>query len=168
MTNKTELLQKLRALALGGVGGEKENASAMLTRLMKKYSITEQELDDEMPEIEEFKYRNKIQRKILLQTIFKVTNSSDMYDFKNRRNTCGAECTKAQKIEIEFLFDFYTQLWEREQKALLTAFIQKHKIFGECEAGGEDKISAEECRKIRALMNGLSDETPVKRLEAAD
>lgn len=35
MSNKTELLQKIRALAERGVGGERENAQEVLSILMK-------------------------------------------------------------------------------------------------------------------------------------
>lgn len=49
MSNKTEVLQKLKALAERGVGGEKANAQALLDKLMAKYDIKE-ELDEGVEE----------------------------------------------------------------------------------------------------------------------
>lgn len=44
--DKTALLKKVRALAEHGVGGEAENAEKLLARMMKKYGISEEELDE--------------------------------------------------------------------------------------------------------------------------
>lgn len=41
----------------------------------------------------------------------------------------AADCTPAEKVEIEYLFDFYKRLWEKEKDAFLAAYIQKHRIF---------------------------------------
>lgn len=40
MTEQKERLKKLYALALRGVGGEKEQAQAILDKLLKKYAMT--------------------------------------------------------------------------------------------------------------------------------
>ena len=49
---KTELLKKLKALSDRGVSGEKENATKLLKKLMKKYGISEEEIQkDEVKEI---------------------------------------------------------------------------------------------------------------------
>ena len=45
--DKTALLKKIRALAEHGVGGEAENAEKLLARMMKKYGISEAELDED-------------------------------------------------------------------------------------------------------------------------
>ena len=49
MTEREELLKRLervKALAERGVGGEKENAEALLKRLMAKYGISEDDIED--------------------------------------------------------------------------------------------------------------------------
>ena len=46
MTEQKERLKKLYALALRGVGGEKEQAQAILDKLLKKYAMTLDDLDD--------------------------------------------------------------------------------------------------------------------------
>ena len=44
---KIEIIQKLKALSDRGVAGEKENATKLLKKLMKKYRITEEDLQEE-------------------------------------------------------------------------------------------------------------------------
>ena len=78
----------------------------------------------------------------------------------------GADCTAAEKVEIEFLFDFYTRLWERERAAFLSAFIQKHRIFAIRDDIEPQEVSREELLKMQALMLGMSDESPVRELPA--
>ena len=49
MTEREELLKRLervKALAERGVGGEKENAEALLKRLMEKYDISDEDIED--------------------------------------------------------------------------------------------------------------------------
>ena len=58
---KKQLLNKLKALAERGVGGEKETAQRKLKKLMKKYDVEEADLSDEKKENFEFKYKNKFE-----------------------------------------------------------------------------------------------------------
>lgn len=172
MTDQKERLKKLYALAMRGVGGEKVQAQAILEKLLKKYAITLDELDEETVEYYELEYHGKEQESLLKQTIYKITD--DKNSFYNLRYTysgrkcktrLGIHCTAAQKAEIEFLFSFYIRVWEKEREALLQAFIQKHKIFGNLKDGERGKeLSPEELQKMYALMDGLSDEQPLKQL----
>ena len=57
--DKTALLKKIRALAEHGVGGEAENAEKLLARMMKKYGISEEELDEETRVRHDFTYHGK-------------------------------------------------------------------------------------------------------------
>lgn len=42
---KMDVIKKLKALSDRGINGEKENATKLLNKLMKKYGITEEELE---------------------------------------------------------------------------------------------------------------------------
>lgn len=71
--DKTALLKKVRALAEHGVGGEAENAEKLLARMMKKYGISEEELDEETRVRHDFTYHGGEEKKILRQVVYKVT-----------------------------------------------------------------------------------------------
>lgn len=71
--DKTALLKKVRALAEHGVGGEAENAEKLLARMMKKYGISEEELDEETRLRHDFTYHGGEEKKILRQVVYKVT-----------------------------------------------------------------------------------------------
>lgn len=128
--DKTALLKKIRALAEHGVGGEAENAEKLLARMMKKYGISEAELDEETRVRHDFTYHGGEEKKILRQVVYKVTGGYTyelVYTASGRkvRTQLGADCTPAEKVEIEYLFDFYKRLWEKEKDAFLEAYIQK-------------------------------------------
>ena len=169
--DKAALLKKIRALAERGVGGEADNAEEILRRLMEKYGVSEDELDEEERRRHDFEYHGKEQEKLLRQVVFKVTGGyayNLVYNATGRKvkTKLGADCTAAEKVEIEFLFDFYTRLWERERAAFLSAFIQKHRIFAIRDDIEPQKLSREELLKMQALMLGMSDESPVRALPA--
>lgn len=173
MTDQKEQLKKLYALALRGVDGEKEQARALLEKLLKKYAMSINDLDEEQIKEYRLTYHGKEQRKLLIQTVYKVLGDTSSlfglcYSGSGRecRTVLGIRCTEAQKVEIEFLFDFYTRVWEKERAALLEAFIQKHGIFGRLKEGEKPReLSEKEMAKLQALMRGLSDEQPLKQLE---
>lgn len=169
--DKAALLKKIRALAERGVGGEADNAEEILRRLMEKYGVSEDELDEEERRRHDFEYHGKEQEKLLRQVVYKVTGGyayNLVYRASGRKvkTRLGADCTDAEKVEIEFLFDFYTRLWERERDAFLSAFIQKHRIFTIRDDIEPQEVSREELLKMQALMLGMSDESPVRALPA--
>lgn len=47
MDNKKERLKKIYNLSLKGVGGEREQAQAILDKLLKKYELSLDDIDDE-------------------------------------------------------------------------------------------------------------------------
>lgn len=155
--DKTALLKKIRALAEHGVGGEAENAEKLLARMMKKYGISEAELDEETRVRHDFTYHGGEEKKILKQVVYKVTGG---YTYELVYTASG------RKVEIEYLFDFYKRLWEKEKDAFLAAYIQKHRIFAIRADIEPQEMSLEESIKMSALMRGMSDESPLRAIEA--
>ncbi len=172
MGTEKERLKKIYELALRGTDGEKEQAKAILDKLLIKYEMSLEELSEDKVEFYSFDYHGIDERRILNQTIYKVTgdinNIFDVYNSRTgrkKKTQSGTYCTKAQKAEIEFLFEFYKTLWEKEKEALLLAFIHKHDIYGSLKEGEKGReISSEEIKKMALFMVGLSDEQPVKAL----
>lgn len=106
MTDQKERLKKLYALAMRGVGGEKETAQAILDKLLKKYAMTIDDLDEEVIQEYELEYHGKEQDRILMQTVYKVTDEKDtfnhlQYTHSGRacRTRLRVRCTAAQKAE---------------------------------------------------------------------
>ena len=176
MKDKKEYLQKIYQLAKSGVGGEKENAQKILDELLKKYSMEIEEIEELDEEIinADIKTPTKVEEKILIQVVYKVTNSTEeIYEIhrggKLVSKVTRVKCTRKQEIEIRFLYDFYRRLWFEEQEFLLSAFIQKHKIFGKrLDENGNEKvnyISEDEMNRLRRAMGAFKDESPLLQIE---
>ena len=172
MSTHVERLKKLQALAMRGVGGEREQARVILEKLTKKYGVAVDDLDETEQKKFDFTYHGKVQYKLLCQIACKVINDDPTiykltYNRSGRtcRTQCRILCTEAQKTEIEFLFDFYTTLWEKEVEYLLGAYIQKHELFRDLKKGEQGMdVSPEDLKKLHSMMRGLSDETPLLRI----
>lgn len=118
MTEREELLRRLervKALAERGVGGEKENAEALLNRLMAKYGISEEDIEDTAERDYFIRYHNFWERKLIVQIAYKHLGSGHCcgtvgtQSGRPHKKIC-VTCTPAQYIEIEADFEFYKAL----------------------------------------------------------
>lgn len=158
---KKQLLNKLKALAERGVGGEKETAQRKLQELMEKYEIDENDLSDDKKEKYQFKYKNEFEKKLIKQIAyrtFKKEWSERMYTYsrgRGKRSIMLIECTKAEEIQLRIEYEFYKDLWKEEAEFLFNVFIQKHRIFdpeGSCK---KDHYRMKEQRKGREISQSF-------------
>lgn len=176
MSGELNLLLKIKALADRADGGEKDNAQRKLAEYMKKYGISEHELEDTEEEVRVFFYSGEREKMLLAQIMYKVTNEKDRcYTYSSTvtgrtiRTKLGCLCTKSQEIEIQMLFDFYKRLYKREEETLFSAFVHKHRIFGHLKEGEEpDHVDEDELMRIMKVSAGLRDETPLKQICGGD
>jgi len=136
MSRKEELMERIKAvkaLADRGVGGEKENAQALLEKLMQKYGVTEADLELEHMETVFFPYHDELERRILIQVIFSVTGKQPFgcvgAETGRKHKKRGADCTAAQRLEIEFNHKFFYEAAKKEFEVFLYAFFKKNGIF---------------------------------------
>lgn len=104
MSNKAELLKKIKALADRGVDGERESAQTLLARLMEQYGISETDLEEERRETAWFRYSQETERRLLNQIIYMVTGRSGFgcvgsYSGRKRKETDTAADKLAAEIE---------------------------------------------------------------------
>lgn len=180
MTEREELLRRLervRALAERGVDGEKENAEALLQRLMIKYGITDEDIEDNSVQTYFIRYQTYWERKLLYQLAYMHLGSGHAYGcvgtYTNRpRKKVGVECTPAQYIEIEADFEFYRAALEEEMSLFYTAFISKNNLFPPPELASQDDADEEvdlvKAKKVSAFMMGIERRTRNKALPSTD
>lgn len=127
------------------------------------------ELDDDQEQDFFFKYSGKEQQALLVQVASYVIGEPEHCFYcanpsgrRSKTKLC-ITCTRAQKLEIEFLFDFYKRLWEKEKKTILTAFCLKHELYPRktSEVPEGEKPTPQEIERIRKAMQMLSDEQPL-------
>ena len=84
--------------------------------------------------------------------LFAVCLSSELY-----------ELTAAERLEIEFSYEFYKAALEEEMERFYSAFLMKNDIFPPASKKAEEipaaEISRSEAFKLQALMAGMGDHT---------
>ena len=178
MTNKADLLKKIKALAERGHGGERESAQAMLTRLMEQYGISEMELEEERRTMTFFPYSQETERRLLNQIIYMVTGHGGRgckgADSGRKRKKLGAECTAAERIEVEAAFSFYKAAMSEELEVFYAAFAHKNQLFPSADKRppeSDKELTAEErARALKAglMMEGMERHTMRKALQAQE
>lgn len=175
--DKTELLKKIQMLANRGCNGERDTAARKLQELMNKYNISADDLSDEKIIREIHEYHGHEEEQLLVQIACKVVNVrggifygvQNLYTSRTLSTKLGIEATKAQHIEIEFLFDFYKKQWKKEKDLFFRAFIDKNGLHSAVsyDENTESDLTPEEQLKILAMAKGIDREHPARRLEAA-
>ncbi len=154
-----EKLRKLLALASQGVGGERDNAQAMLEALMRKHGISVDDLAGESRTLERFKYgRSFLEKKLLHQVIGSVVLNPSFYTDK-RKGKGGyvwVEVTKSERLEIELRYAAYAAAMKKEMEIFYSAFIHRNQIFhSDSKASEESSLSHQELMKIALAMQGM-------------
>lgn len=178
MSNKAELLKKIKALADRGVDGERESAQTLLARLMEQYGISETDLEEERRETAWFRYSQETERRLLNQIIYMVKGRSGFgcvgsYSGRKRKET-GVNCTAAERLEIEANYKFFKVAMEAELEIFYTAFSSKNHLFP-----SEDKVKPksvkdltpeerEKVLKAGLMMEGMERHTLRKAIAAGE
>ncbi len=170
---KKALLRKIKILAERGEGGERESAQKFLSKLLKKYGLSEQDLNEEIVKCEWFRYKNDLQCRLLKQIIWMVTGDAGMYTMKNKKNkVIGADCTSYQRIEIEVNYEFFKKAMEEEINTFYRAFCNKNELFPveDCRKQfiSNTKISLDEAMKMEFMMEAMEKHSPKKMIGAIE
>ena len=127
--NKTEIVKKLKALSDRGIDGEKENATKLLNKLMEKYGISEEELEQPQTKTVWITLKNNAEIRICSQILYAYFNDAKLWKRRGCRTKYWIELTPAQEIEFKYMLQIYLDSFYKEQDILIYAFVQKNKIF---------------------------------------
>ena len=166
MSNYLDLIRKVKNLADRGVNGEKENATILLNRLMEKYGVSYEEIEE--PERKHVKFYTRGQKKLFFQTVFSVLGQWDGR-YIPEKSTVWIEVTAAEKIQIEYKFDLLVKALKKEQDLLLKAFIRKNDLYSSSpktvSINDLTKEEVEEYWKIQAMAESIERVNVLKQLE---
>lgn len=169
MDKYLELAKKLNELAKRGVGGESENAKRFLDKLLKKHGISPEQIEGDKIEREYFKLNKKTDERLMAQIFSNILGDAynSYYQSKQKKTIVSVDCTKAQQIEIQAKYDFYSKLYEQEVEIFYSAFIQRNELWSTKTQKSERKLSAkelEEQKRILDMMRGIKKDSPLKQL----
>lgn len=151
-----EILLKFKALSEKGDGGEKTTATEMLNKALKKYGLTLEDLEKEEKEGRTFKIKDRGDSSIILaQCIWDVVPNAEI-----KQNTKKLEIycylSASDFVEISEKYKHYYNIWLKEKKEFLTAYILRNKI-GLSESSGKLNMSEDELLSIVNKMASIKD-----------
>ena len=167
-------LRKILVLAKQGVEGEKDNALRILQKYLDANNLTMADLDDADEKILpfEFTYNTEYERRLLAQIIFACEFENwdgHYYRYKYAKKTLHYKFTRAQYIEVSFLYDLHKKALTETLGIAYSAYIVKNGIFGE-QDDDEDtprtKEDRERSRKILAMVEGIDKTKVYKEIES--
>lgn len=166
MNNKLEeKLKKLLTLAERGIDGEKDNARELLEILLKKHGLTIEDIEQEDRYMFMFGYEGETQKQLLGQVISKVLEleAEDMDRIREKadQNALGAEMTRGQMVEVDFVFRVYREAMQEELKLFLLAFVSRHGLVPKGDGAHSDGkvydfLDLEKIRIIARLMKPVT------------
>lgn len=155
MADEEAIRRKLKSLfVLSQRGEEHERAAAatMLKRLLGKHGIDVDDIDPENKAMHEFAYSSHFEKSLLHQIHYMVTNDDSPHYWQNKgQKKISYKVTHLDAVEIERLFYFYKEEWNREVKLFFQAFIQKNRIFGDGCRDPEAELTDEELEDLRRM-----------------
>lgn len=128
-------LDKVYQLFNRANGGERKAAERHLMQLLDKQGLS---LDDflaskeDLPEVRFFKFSNDFEKKLLMQVSGMIQPKDERDTFYRKpksRAYVGFKLTKAQAVEVEFLYDTYRTALNEQLNQTVKAFIHKNNIF---------------------------------------
>ena len=124
-------LNKIWILTHKGYQHERVVAKQMLDKLLKKHSLTIDDIKNIEKEFSEFKYNTKQERDLITHCAIYIRQSINMRHAKVKgRKSIYLELTKVEKIDMQLIYDHYRKEMKKDLDMFFTAFINRHKIFG--------------------------------------
>lgn len=154
MSDKKELLRKIKALAERGEGGEATTAAAMLAKMMKKYGVSERDIDEQKTDRYEFRWSKPFEDLLLGQIIYMVMGDVPTYHYTgSRKKVKLVYCTAVEKIEIEATFEFYRHHLAEGLKTYYHAFVMREELFPD-ESKKPDETPKREITEEELILAG--------------
>lgn len=134
MTEKEkQLINKIKAMIKGGTPGERASAENQLKKMMKKFGITEDDLNqEETYKIFSFKFNKdyrRISKRLFLQILSHIRSDFDSLRGDITDNECSIVLKPEEAIEIQTVYDYYFDKLMGDYKLFYEAFILKNDLY---------------------------------------
>lgn len=166
-------LKKIKSLAERGIGQEKVSAEKLYEELKNKYGVNDIDIDNLEVNIEWFRFKDFLEKRLVMQICYMVTGSKEFYSMKdNRYKMVGHSCTEFEKSEIEFYFKYYKDDLKKELDMFMTSYSNVNKLFpsntARCykEEKSDDDTNIDEIIRLQFMMKGIEEcKKPLKQIK---
>lgn len=150
-----EQLRKLRGLIeRGATEHERDTAQRIFDTLCQTHGITADELF-EPKSVRMFAFKGEHERRLLLQIVAAVTDSTTFSTYKQgrKRTLRGFELSDAEFVKVERLFRIYRKDMAKEMDRVYHAFLETNKIYpATASVRDADDITPEEYEELKRVV----------------
>lgn len=150
---RIRLLKVLR-LAQEGVGGERENAEALLAKLLRKHSMTMADLEGALDQPRACLWlpaSDADERTVLTQLVARLFGTGRKLWRQANGIDLGVDVTPAEHAALVIAWEVYRAAFAEARRALVMGFCFKHDLYAP-EGAGTSEMSAEDrARAVSAL-----------------
>ncbi len=167
-----DLIRKVHALSVRGVGGESDAAFRKLELLLAKYNVSLDDILDETAKTYEFTFRNESDENLMVQIYYAVTKNreSNVWTYSRRgkkiSRKIGLDLTAEQYVDYQEQLAYYRGIWKKELNRFFSAFCHKHKLLRPADPSAADgfpgKEEMQEYLLMKQMMRGLGEKTYFK------
>lgn len=158
---RIRLLKVLR-LAQEGVGGERENAEVLLTKLLRKHSMTMADLEGarDQPRTRIWlATRDGEERTVLSQLVIRLFGAARKLWHQGEERNLGVDVTPSEHAALVIAWEVYRAAFAEARQALVMGFCFKHGLYV-AEAAGASELTAE-ARARAASALALAEALPI-------
>ena len=177
-TRIMDRLAKMKALADGGVGGERENAARLLEEVARKYGVDLSALDGaEVEKRHDFKIANGWRRDLFVQLVLLLRleryGSLDVDHLQFYRWKLGpkckgefVKCTDPEWLEIMAKYTVLERDYQRQLKVFYRAFLEANDLLANCKPQRTPtKEEMQDAIRARCMALGIEKSQLRKQIE---
>jgi hypothetical protein len=149
---RVRLLKVLR-LAQEGAGGERENAEALLAKLLRRHGMTMADLEGalDQPRVREWLPAGDDEERTVLSQLVVRLHGIDRPTWRRGATELGVEVSPAEHAALRMAWEVYRGAFAEARQALVLGFCYKHGLYA-AEGSEAPEMSAEaRGRAARAL-----------------
>jgi len=164
-----ELIRKIHALSIRGVGGESDAALRKLDLLLAKYHVTLDDILEDTVKTYQFAFKNEWDENLMMQLYYAVTKDRErkVWSYSKRgkkvSRKIGLDLTAEQYVDYQEQLAYYRDIWKKELKRLFSAFCHKHDLLRPSAPDVADRLPSreemQEYLRMIEMMRGLGEKS---------
>lgn len=156
-------LKKIHSLTSSDKAGEAQAAQELLTKLLKKYHLTIEDIaDKETLKRYVFKYANSYEDRLIQQVIYTVVNGKRDCKYYyatnhngNKMRASGVDLTTAEYVQAREMLEAYKPALKKSLKDICDnayeAFLMRNNIYPDSSEAEDRELTPEELKRLTQI-----------------
>ena len=171
MESIIEKLNKIKTLSEQGIDGEAQAAKAALEKILNRYKLTFEDLEDHVKKMRSFAAKEDNDKAVFIMCCYKILGGERLdliYGSEIYPGKLYIELTDYEYAELSEFYDFHKRNYRKEFKQMKTdfkkAYQYKHNLYSDTPSQDAREITGDEMFKIFKYASEMQDVSFYKSL----